>query len=123
MYLFHESRELSQITQALALASKADLKNLRDWYFDCLLVCTGLLGVGLLMEAPEIWHDAREAIWGKSRELKHSLTPSIDRKEYPVPLSPRMKLLAAVGWVLIVVGVIGEGVFEGFVSKYDAALS
>lgn len=122
MFLFHGSPELVQAAQALDLAKMADLKKLRDWYFDCLLVCTGLVGIGLLMEAPEIWHDVREAIGRKSRELKYWLAPSIDRKEYPTP-SARVKVLAAVGWVLIVLGVMGEGVSEGFVHKYDTALS
>ena len=73
------------------------------------------------MEAPEIWYDVREAIGRKSRELRYWLTPSIDREEYPI-LPPRVKVWAAVGWVLIVLGVIGEGVSEGFVHKYDTAL-
>jgi hypothetical protein len=122
MYLSHVSPELVQAAQALDLAKMADLKNLRDRYFDCLLVCTGLVGIGLLMEAPELWYDVREAIGRKSRELKYWLTPSIDREEYPIP-PPRVKVLAAVGWVLIVLGVMGEGVSEGFVHKYDTALS
>jgi hypothetical protein len=75
------------------------------------------------MEIGEIWHDAREAIWEKSLELKHWLTPSIDRKEYPARESRSIKLRAALGWVLIVVGVVGEGVFEGVVYRYDLALS
>ncbi|MGA2424337.1 MAG: hypothetical protein ABSG07_10055 [Terriglobales bacterium] len=74
------------------------------------------------MEALEIKHDVLEAIGRKSREHKYWLTLPIDRKKYPEE-SPRAKVLAAAGWVIIVLGVTGEGVFEGFVSKYDTALS
>jgi len=74
------------------------------------------------MEASEIKHDVLEAIGRKSREHKYWLSLPIDREKYP-EASPRAKVLAAVGWVLIVVGVVGEGVSEGYVSKYDTALS
>jgi hypothetical protein len=110
------------IGQAIDLATKASLQHRRDLYFDCLLACTGLVGLGLLMEILEIKHDILEAIGRKSREGKYWLALPIDRREYP-EASPRAKVLSAVGWVLIVVGVTGEGVFEGFVSKYDTALS
>src|SRR6201987_664633 len=123
MHLFHKFLELARVAQACDLASSTCLKNWRDVFFVCLLGCTGLVAIGLAMEVGEIWHDAREAIWEKSLDLKHWLTPSIDRKEYPPRVSRSKKLWAAVGWVLIVVGVVGEGVFEGFVYKYDLALS
>jgi len=98
------------------------LKNLRDLYFIFLLGCTALVALGLFMEVGEIWHDAKEAVCEKSLERKHWLKLSVDRKEYPARVSRCKKLFAAVGWVLIVVGVVGEGVFEG-VYKYDLALS
>jgi hypothetical protein len=110
------------VGQAIGLATKANLQHWRDIYFDCLLACTGIVGLGLLMEVLEIKHDVLEAVGRKSRELKYRLALPIDRREYP-EASPLAKVLSTVGWVLIVVGVTGEGVFEGFVSKYDAALS
>lgn len=121
MHPFRELLNLALIAQPFDLSSKVELRNLRDLYFGCLLVCTGLVGIGLLMEAAEIWYDVRETIGHKSREHTYWLTPSIDRKEYKTP--DFVKLLSAVGCVLIVLGVIGEGVFEGFVSKYDGALA
>src|SRR5258708_3531474 len=104
------------------MANKANLQHWMDIYFECLLACTGFVGIGLLLEVFEIKHDVLEAIGRKSREHKYWLALPIDRKEYPEAL-PRAKVLSAAGWVLIVLGVIGEGVFEGFVSKYDTALS
>jgi hypothetical protein len=119
MYALQGSPE--QIAQALRLAKKAELQDCRDWYFLCLLVCTAVVGFGLLLEAFEIAHD----MWGifrrKSIELKYWLTPRMYRKKYRVP--DWMKVLTAVGWLLIVVGVIGEGVFEAYVSKYDGLLA
>lgn len=102
-------------------AVRTHLKSLRDWNFDCLLVCTFIVAAGLLMELPEIVQDMCEIHGRRSRELKYWLTPSIDRREYPK--HDWVKKWAALGWVLIVLGVTGEGVFEAYVSKYDSALS
>jgi hypothetical protein len=121
MYVFNGSPQAVQAANALDLANRANLTHLRDWWFDGLLICTAVVGIGLLMEAPEIIHD----MWGiskrKSIELKYWLTPSIDRRERHA--QDWMKRLTAAGWVLIVLGVMGEGLSEGFVHKYDTALS
>jgi hypothetical protein len=103
MYSLQGSLDVALVGQAIDLATKANLQHLRDRYFDCLLACTGLVGIGLLMEVLEIRHDMLEAIGRKSREHKYWLAVPIDRKEYP-EASPRAKVLSAVGWVLIVLG-------------------
>jgi hypothetical protein len=121
MYAPIGSPDFVRISQALDLAIKTDLQNLRDWYFDCLLVCTGVVGLGVFMEGFEILHDMWGIFWRKSIELTYWMAPSIDRKKYRAP--DWMKLMAGVGWVLIVMGIAGEGVYEGLVSKYDGALS
>jgi hypothetical protein len=115
------SPELAQAASALEIAARDHLKGLRDWNFDCLLACTFAVGVGLLMELPEIVHDMCEIYGRKSRERKYWLTPSIDRREYPK--RDWVKTWSAAGWILIVLGVMGEGWFEERVSKYDSALS
>src|ERR1022692_2994158 len=116
MYSLQGSLDNALVGHAIDLATKANLQHLRDVYFDCLLACTGVVGIGLLLEVLEIKHDVVEAIGRKTREHRYWLALPIDRKEYP-EASPRAKVLSAVGWVLIVLGVTGEGVFEGFVSK------
>jgi len=121
MYLSPGSPELAQAAHALELATRDHLKSLRDENFHWLLVCTFAVGAGLLMELPEIVHDMCEIYGRKSRELKYWLTPSMDRREYP--RRDWVKKWAAIGWVLIVLGVLGEGWFEERVSKYDTALS
>lgn len=100
---------------------QAQLKVLRDQNFNRLLVCTFMVGIGLLMELPEIIHDMCEIYGRRSRELKYWLSLPIDRREYPA--SDWVKKWAAFGWLLIVLGVMGEGWFEARVSKYDSALS
>jgi hypothetical protein len=121
MYLSLGSPEVVQAAHALELATRDHLKGLRDWNFHWLLGCTFAVGVGLLMELPEIVHDMSEIYGRKSRELKYWLTPSMDRSEFP--RRDWVKKWSALGWVLIVLGVMGEGCFEAQVSKYDSALS
>lgn len=123
MYVSHGSPEVAQIVQALSLAKAASLERLRDCWFDCLLVCTAIVGVGLVLEGPEIFHETGIIPRRKSVELKYWLTPSIDRREKPDHVPLWKKVFAAVGWVFIVLGVMGEGVSEAFVHKYDTALS
>ena len=100
---------------------EAHLKGLRDWNFHWLLACTFMVGIGLLMELPEIVHDMCEIYGRKSRELKYWLATPLDRREYHT--RDWVKKWSALGWVLIVLGVMGEGWFESQVSKYDSALS
>jgi hypothetical protein len=87
---------------------RSDLEAFRDLWFDRLLWATGFVFVGLVFEAPEIWHDTVHAI----RDLIHSCKPE-------KALSSKLKLMGTLGWVLIVVGVGGEFVAEGFFSRAD----
>jgi hypothetical protein len=120
MYVPHIVLDIVRMTGVIDSAIKTDLQHLRYRYFVCLLVSTAIVGIGLLLEVFEIAHD----MWGvrkkKSIELKYWLAPSMERREYRTP--DWMKVLTAVGWLLIVVGVMGEGVFEGYVSWADGTL-
>lgn len=95
----------ARIIQAVDLAIREDFETLRNSYFHFLLWMTGLVALGLLMEAPEIWHD---------------VVSFFKRSNEDAP--PRAKLAAAVGWLLIIVGVAGEGVAEALVSNADGLL-
>jgi hypothetical protein len=97
------------------------LKALRDQNFNWLLGCTFMVGAGLLMELPEIVHDMCEIYGRRSRELGYWLATPIERRTYPT--RDWVKKWAALGWLLIVLGLMGEGWFEAQVSKYDSALS
>jgi hypothetical protein len=120
MYVPHIVLDTLRMTDAIDSAIKTELQQLRFRYFVGVLVSTGLVFFGLFLEFPEIAHD----MWGitkrESIELKYWLTPSMERKEFKVP--DWMKRWTAVGWLLIVVGVGGEGFFDGFVSWTDGTL-
>jgi hypothetical protein len=81
------------------------LQSARDLEFFRLVVSTVLVTVGLVFEGPEIFHDTRDAIQGLDNPKKRWI-----------------KLLSAVGWLLIVAGVTLEGVFEVRVSNADGKL-
>lgn len=85
----------------------------RDSCFNWLLAATGFVVVGLVLEGPELWHDIASVVrhWNFNRRFHFSL---------PEERAPDWaKVLAAVGWLLIVVGVAGEYVADSFVSKAD----
>jgi hypothetical protein len=80
----------------------------RNGWFEWLLISTGVVVFGLVLELPEICHDTKRAV----RELIGSCTPERH-------LSAWKTLAVSLGWFLIVVGVAGEFVAESFVSKAD----
>jgi hypothetical protein len=96
------------VVKALDDLVRSEFESFRNIWFNRLLISTAVVAVGLLFELPEIWHDSIRAI----RDLRHSSTPTPE-------VSARIKLLISVGWLLIVVGVIGEFVADSFVSKAD----
>jgi hypothetical protein len=87
---------------------RSDFESFRDIWFNRLLISTAVVVIGLLFELPEIWHDSIRAI----RDLRHSSRPTAELPSW-------MKLLISLGWLLIVVGVVGEFVADSFVSKAD----
>lgn len=85
---------------------RSDFETFRGIWFNRLLISTAVVAIGLLFELPEIWHESVSAI----RDLRQKAVHEI---------APWMKLLVSVGWILIVVGVVGEFVADSFVSKAD----
>lgn len=98
--------------EALDNMVKADLLSWRDMWFHCLLWSTGAVAIGLAFEGPELYF-----------ELSHIRLDRRDRRMFLAPTSheiaPRWKMIAFVGWILIVLGVVGEGIFEAMVSRTD----
>jgi|ERR1022692_762931 hypothetical protein len=84
---------------------KADLQVWRDGCFVWLLISTVVVGIGILCEGPEVWHQTIGVIRALERH-----TP------------PWIPLLASFGWLLIAAGVIGEGITEAMVSTADGNL-
>jgi len=102
-----------EFVEALDNLVRADLLQWRDMWFHWLLVSTGIVAVGLALEGPELWH-----------EIRHIRLDRRDRRMFFVHTShevpPRWKVFAFCGWILIVIGVMGEGIFEGMVSRADS---
>lgn len=106
------SRALSSLSpQPSIIASldesiKNELEAARAWYFEWLIVSTVVVFVGVLLEEAEGW------------------VPYLKRV---LPLQPiteyrLVKKLSKLGWILICMGVMGEGVFEVLVSRADTKL-
>jgi hypothetical protein len=89
-------------------------------WFACLLVSTGIVAVGLLMEFPEIWYDTSAFFRRRSLGRQYFTGPIVFRREHSVPAGA--KPIAAVGWLLIVAGVVGEGIIEARVADADGTL-
>ncbi|MGA8272646.1 MAG: hypothetical protein WB919_13890 [Candidatus Sulfotelmatobacter sp.] len=116
----HGLPQFLRVPQVTDLAARDTLQNLRDGHFVALLVFTGLVGLGVLIEGPELFHDIKELITRKSRDYRNLLVPSLYRKE-PRP-HPLLKIVATIGWLLIVVGVTGEGFEEAMIFQEDRAI-
>jgi hypothetical protein len=81
--------------------------------FNWLLAATGLVIIGLICEGPELSHEITSIVrhWRFTHRFHFSL-PEEHAPEWA-------KLLAFIGWLLIVIGVAGEYVADSFVSKAD----
>jgi hypothetical protein len=91
----------------------AGLEAYRSSCFNWLLVATGLVVVGLVLEGPELWHEITSI-------ASHSRFTRRFHFSLPESHAPNWaKLAAFVGWLFIVVGVAGEYVADSFVSKAD----
>lgn len=90
---------------------RLELEGFVSHWFWTLLGFTFLVAIGLVWEGPEIWHDTVGALKEICRR------PAIKRK-----LSPWAKLAGTFGWVLIIAGVVGEGIAEGFLFKADGVV-
>lgn len=92
---------------------RAGLIGFRENCFNWLLAATGLVIAGLVLEGPELWYEILSIVrhWGFRRKFKFSL---------PEEHTPNwVKLIAFVGWIVIVIGVAGEYVADSFVSRAD----
>jgi len=75
------------------------------------LACTGIVAIGVILEEAEGWVPQGKAHFDETTEVFN-----------PGSLIEFRKRLAKFGWVLIVLGVIGEGLFEGATSWTDGIL-
>jgi len=83
----------------------------RDFFFTLLIISTGIVVAGLFLEEAKLWFPE-----GKPRP------DPITGVFCSSALVRWRKRLEVLGWILIVVGVIGEGAFEGATSVADGLL-
>ena len=109
MYLF-QSSPYSAIVQALDVAIRQDLQNNRDSWFFWLVFSAAVVVIGVILEGPEL--------------VCETLKLNIVRRRYlgkrPLRTPDWVKLVALLGWCLVVLGVAGEGIAEKFTSWADA---
>jgi hypothetical protein len=103
------------ISRATDDLMKADLRYWRDLWFGCLLFSTATVGVGLALEGPELWFEIRDMFRRRRDRHRFFVTWPTDPPDW-------MKLMAFAGWILIVLGVMGEGAIEAVVSDADSNL-
>lgn len=84
---------------------RRDLQNLSDSSFRWLLISSGVVAVGVMLGGPEIVQEVR-AVLRPAPNSKHQ-TPSY------------ISLLALLGWILVIAGLVGEGIAEALVFKID----
>ncbi len=101
----------AEILNRLDELVRADLKNRRDFYFTWLLIATGAVLTGILMEGPEAARDLREG-------FRKRRSPNLADSHHPL----WVLILTSIGWLLISSGVVGEGIFEALVSQADGSL-
>ena len=89
-----------QLAQELDAVVRTGLQSLRDNYFLWLLYSTAVVAVGVMLEGVEFVES-----WAK----QHGLDAWVKR-------------LSKFAWLLIILGVAGEGMFEGFVSYSDGMI-
>src|SRR5579884_820007 len=95
---------LSEVMNASS-ETLAHLITVRDMYFSWLLWSSGAVAVGVALEGPELIHEARKTLF-------HIRVPS-----------PRwITLVALIGWILVAIGVLGEGISEALVSRADGKI-
>jgi hypothetical protein len=106
---FRAFASLSPVSVTLAAldeSSKSSLEAVRNWYFWLLVISTVVVLAGVILEEAEGW-----------MPYLKTLLPLQPLTEYRL-----IKKLAKFGWILICVGVMGEGVFEVLVANADTAI-
>ena len=90
---------------------RVSLESTSDKWFIRLLISTAVVAIGCILEIGETWTDLRRWI-----RLKGGLPVAEENPtSWHVPAG-------AIGLMLVILGVIGEGIFEAYVSTSDTAL-
>jgi hypothetical protein len=93
----------SDVAAKLNECANTDFVRMRDWWFGIVSCATALVAFGLVLEAPELIHDLIP-IGRKIISRLKKLPVEVAEHETP----DWVKVVAFVGWIFIVVGVVGE---------------
>jgi hypothetical protein len=94
---------------------RATVQSTRDCWFAWLIASTAAVGFGLALEGPELWFEIRDIFRRRRDRRRFFIT-------WPAETPDWRKLLAFVGWIFIVLGVMAEGYTESKVSDADRVL-
>jgi len=82
---------------------RQSLEAVSERWFNWLLASSAIVALGCVLEVGETWHGLKE--WIAAKKPKRLYTP-----------------FAAIGLILVIAGVLGEGVFEVLVSNAETAI-
>jgi hypothetical protein len=117
-----------ELLRRLDELARIDLKAIRDSYFAWLLISSALVGIGVLMEGPEIAEEFRKLGDKANASIPREQAAGENSDDAPLIGAPNqgtsswIRWIGLLGWVLCSVGIVGEGVFEGFTSEADGLL-
>jgi hypothetical protein len=104
----------SDVVRSMDESIRNDLQNL-GWlghkFLWWLIASAVVVAVGVALEGPEIFHEIAPVV------RSCLLRPPRSRRT-----KPWIKVVGLMGWLLVVIGVIGEGVFEGFENRAEGLL-
>jgi hypothetical protein len=102
----------TSLLQLLDDATRSNLQDLRNAFFDWLLISTVLVILGVVCEEADVILMFK---WARRCLPIGILLPThrLDRWA---------KRVSTIGWIVLLVGVSGEGIFEGLVSRADGWL-
>jgi hypothetical protein len=95
--------------------AKTDLIGTRDWWFRVLKWSTTTVAAGLILELPELVYELTDIARNRIQRLKYRIVLSETKLEI-------YKVVAFIGWFLIVAGVVGERYAEIRVNDLDATI-
>jgi hypothetical protein len=99
------------VSDGLNALVRQDFEAYRDSWFLYLLAWTAVVIFGIIFEGPEVFHDVVGMLHKKKSSTGHEAT-----------IPSWIKVLATIGWLFIVLGLVGEGISEAFVSKADGLI-
>ncbi len=104
--------------QSLDELIRSDLIGWHGFFFTCLFVSTIAVFLGVLIEGLEFFESKL-----KSRSLTiDTLTGTFRTRHRVLTLISFLRTAVWIGWAFVLVGVIGEGIFEGFLFRSDGLI-